>query len=514
MAELQKEINDSDTESTTQNCSSCFNSLTPEKIYRCTTCVSQNDEDFVDQVPVQEPFCEMCIVHLHHRKKHDIIDYRSYEPPICPTHKFICVFFCETCQLIFCRLCTEVHFSHNVTLIESKALEVRKQIFDALTENETLAKPLKHQELALKDRCAAIDPFFKSFDDNNLTTTLTEAYSRVIQKHSDQWRKEILNNHTAAFEAKINNNKKMETFTQLLKMVDEKTNELRGMLTVSDGRCVEKYLKEGKAMSSSMDDLNPECLNHFYVVEGKPLDAIVEESIRKCLAEIEFPQIRCISMKTITFRCLKLKDYDGLSQPLYRDNIAQPSNSGDSKSTGVLNLKITPETVSFFVLKKLGATYMKTPLHFNELNVDSVHRYNNYVLFWRNEGRFSVEDIGTGAEVFSGDVFESRCLDFSISGPQVLHFLYVSKNGDEMFFSTKYLSKVFWSSRKMKCLRKPKIAAFSLEFVVSVSDDYSMQFYGLDCPEYTLKIQCHELLKSLVVVSFIRVRTDIRSLRF
>ena len=519
MAEVQVEVNDSDTESTTQNCSSCFNSLTHEKIYRCTTCVSQNDEDFVDQVPLQEPFCEMCIVHLHHRKKHDIIDYRSYEPPICPTHKFICVFFCETCLLIFCRLCTEKHCSHNFTLIKSKALEVRKQIFDALTENETLANSL----LGLKNCCSAINIFFKSLDDNNLTATLTEAYNRVIKKHSDRWGKEILDYHTAAFEAKINNNKKLEKSTQLLKLVDEKINKLRGMLTVSDGRCVEKYLKEGNAMSSSKDDHNPDGMNHFYVEEGKSLDAIVEESNRKCLEKIEFPQLRCKTMKPITFRCLKLNDYDGLSQTLARNNVVQasnsghskspvfsvqPSNSGDSKSTGVLNLKITPTTVSFSVLRKLGATYNEKRLQFNVLNVDSVHRYKNYVLFWRNEGRFSVEDIGTGAEIFSGDVFESRCLDFFISDTQVLHLLYVSQNGDEMFFSTKKLNKKgFWFSKRMKCLRKPKIAAFSLEFVISVSDDYSMQLYGLDCPEYRLKIQCHQLgLFHIDEVSFCAVQ--------
>ena len=316
----------------------------------------------------------------------------------------------------------------------------------------------------------------------------------------------------------------MEKSTQLLKLVDEKINKLRGMLTVSDGRCVEKYLKEGKAMNFRMDDPKPDGMDHFYVEEGKSLDAIVEESIRKCLEKIEFPQLRCKTMKPITFRCLKLNDYDDLSQTLARGNVVeasnfghskssgvvvqasnsghskssgvvvQASNSGDSKSTGVLNLKITPTAVSFSVLRKLGATYMEIPLQFNVLNVDSVHRYNNYVLFWRNEGRFIVRDIGTGAEIFSGDVFESRCLDFSFSGPQVLHLLYVSKKGDEMFFSTKKLNKKdFWFSKKMHCLQKPKTAAFSLEFVLSVSDDYSMQFYGLDCPEYELKIKCHQL---------------------
>ena len=224
----------------------------------------------------------------------------------------------------------------------------------------------------------------------------------------------------------------METFTPLLKMVDEKMNELRGMLTVSDGRCVEKYLKEGKAMSSSMDDLNTDGLNHFYVVEGKPLDAIVEESIRKCLAEIEFPQIRCISMKTITFRCLKLKDYHGLSQPLAQDNVAQPSNCGYLNSTVIFNLRITLE-----FLYPDENEWRKIFFHFNASPVDTVHRYKNYILFWRNQGFSSVEDIETAATVgYFVNVLKGSRLDF-LSGPQTFHLLYVPENGDQMIFSTK-----------------------------------------------------------------------------
>ena len=479
-------------ESTTQKCVSCSNYLKPEQIYRCKSCESPNA---VDERTDREIFCDMCIVHLHYRKHHDIIDYRSYEPPICPTHKFICVFFCETCQLIFCRLCTENHFSHNVTLIDPKGKEVRKKIFESLSENEMLAKPLRHNEFALKECCSAIEPFFESLNADNLSSTLCDTYTRVIQKKSDQWRKVLLGHKPTSFSEDLPCRKDLSAATQLVKSVDEKTCELRGMLSMSDGNCVTSYLKQQTTMSSN-NEQNSAVKKHIYVKKGKSLETIAEDSVFKFIKEIEVPSLQYITIKKIIFRRTRLTEKETLFKHV-EAKFRKFSTDDDYTSSGVFNLKLSPENVAFSILQKeSNESWKGKSLMIYMPKVSTVHRHKNFALLWKNNCGFDFVDLQTGAkDSFFRGTIRADCLCFFYSETVEFNLLYFIEENSQLLFSTwNLISRNFKElPKQLKCLKKPKIASCSKDFIVSVTDESCLYVYGLKCAENMLIIQPYEL---------------------
>ena len=122
----------------------------------------------------------MCLPVPHIRLKHHIVDHRGYKPSICATHKSICVFFCASCQVVFCRFCTEKHCVHIFSPVKVKALEIRKNIFSAMTGNEEKAKPLRHQNFVLREFGKQCEPICDTLKPEKVTNTL-----RNLRKSSE-----------------------------------------------------------------------------------------------------------------------------------------------------------------------------------------------------------------------------------------------------------------------------------------------------------------------------------------
>ena len=101
-------------------CTSCSEGYDSEAMYRCKSCqtVSETPEAF---------YCKICIVCLHLRKKHDIVDHNGYEPAVCEKHRNLSQHFCKTCVHVFCADCITDHSSHVFHGVEQEATELREK---------------------------------------------------------------------------------------------------------------------------------------------------------------------------------------------------------------------------------------------------------------------------------------------------------------------------------------------------------------------------------------------------
>ena len=143
-SELQEPATSEPQEST---CTSCSQEFLTTSLYRCKSCTSTTS---ISKTDCEEAcFCRMCIV-SHLRRNHNIIDHRGHSPAECLDHRNLCFHFCETCGVLFCPECTETHSMHYFQSLPSKISEVRRQIFECFSKNESLSKPLKHKEHILQ----------------------------------------------------------------------------------------------------------------------------------------------------------------------------------------------------------------------------------------------------------------------------------------------------------------------------------------------------------------------------
>ena len=139
-SELQEASTSEPQEST---CLSCQQEFSKTSLYRCKSCTSITS---VSNAYCEQMFyCRMCIV-SHLRRNDDIFDHRGHSPAECEYHRNLFFHFCETCRVLFCPECTETHSIHYFHSLPSKTSEVRRQIFECLSKNESLLKPLKHKE--------------------------------------------------------------------------------------------------------------------------------------------------------------------------------------------------------------------------------------------------------------------------------------------------------------------------------------------------------------------------------
>ena len=110
-------------------CESCSEETETDNLFKCSTCISTAD---LSGTPLYH--CDMCIVLLHVKKGHEILDYNSLKPEICSEHKMICSLFCTSCTEIHCTKCVSKHTNHNIMSLKEKASEVRSKVFEKLSE--------------------------------------------------------------------------------------------------------------------------------------------------------------------------------------------------------------------------------------------------------------------------------------------------------------------------------------------------------------------------------------------
>ena len=168
-----------DSETTTLICDNCKESLNDIECYQCKTCATQNDGG------LKSWFCELCVAALHIKKGHEICDYRGYKPKVCEKHRKLCLLFCDDCQIVFCDKCVGPHCKHQYRPASEKATDVRKSIFEFLTNFEDLAKPVKRREYIEKNTFDERDKIAKSLDRENFESTLMTMITKVVHENVD-----------------------------------------------------------------------------------------------------------------------------------------------------------------------------------------------------------------------------------------------------------------------------------------------------------------------------------------
>ena len=121
----------------TSKCVTCLSNLPNETLYRCQTCSREQDE-----ASGFEYFCENCLV-SHIRKGHSVIDCKGNKPLVCSTHSLICLEYCKTCDVTLCYKCLGSHSKHDFQPAEVKGSELKRKVFDLLTDLEMKEKPLR-----------------------------------------------------------------------------------------------------------------------------------------------------------------------------------------------------------------------------------------------------------------------------------------------------------------------------------------------------------------------------------
>ena len=169
-----------------QCCYGCSKVFDYETMYRCRSCnvqeTSATDEDIAEPV-----FCKMCIVGSHLREDHDIVDHKGYRPAECETHMNLCHYYCDICAVVFCFDCIDDHMSHRFQPITLKATELRKEVFQYLTQNELLAKPMKHEGSVARNCFETKTALLQSLSENEISGTLKKVVDEILSCYSPRW---------------------------------------------------------------------------------------------------------------------------------------------------------------------------------------------------------------------------------------------------------------------------------------------------------------------------------------
>ena len=120
-------------------CSSCEESNCD--LYYCKDC--ENNE--CSSAQAGEFLCETC-VGIHIKKGHDIRSLKDQVPTICKIHRMLHVNYCKTCDLTFCAECLQEHNQHEVGILENRAREVKKDVFEVLSQLELQEKPVRRKK--------------------------------------------------------------------------------------------------------------------------------------------------------------------------------------------------------------------------------------------------------------------------------------------------------------------------------------------------------------------------------
>ena len=138
----------------TLKCSSC--NEPGNTLYSCETCqeeinclpepessqYSSKKRRKTNHSSKHERFCDGCII-LHIKKDHEVKNWKGETPVICSVHKNLHSEFCRTCDVTFCLKCLGDHREHQLGSVEEREKELRKEIFEILTESEMSEKPLQ-----------------------------------------------------------------------------------------------------------------------------------------------------------------------------------------------------------------------------------------------------------------------------------------------------------------------------------------------------------------------------------
>ena len=90
-----------------------------------------------------------------------------------------------------------------------------------------------------------------------------------------------------------------KTFLATLASNNEKTEKVRTMLSLSDGKCVSQYAKFGSELASVVTEQNEKINKHYSLKLSSNLDNIFRESVKKAIEQFQLPQLLIRSLTPI-----------------------------------------------------------------------------------------------------------------------------------------------------------------------------------------------------------------------
>ena len=134
------------------NCGLCGESGV--NLYYCENCPAESDE-CTNEVH-REHLCDSCIT-AHVKREHDVKTVKGQVPLICDTHKMLHTLYCKTCDVTYCSKCSKGHSKHELGDIEERATELKKEVFEILTEFELSEKPLRAKKESIIEQEVCIE---------------------------------------------------------------------------------------------------------------------------------------------------------------------------------------------------------------------------------------------------------------------------------------------------------------------------------------------------------------------
>ena len=117
-------------------CSSCDD--VEAELYYCDTCDQSKEFSNENQ---RELFCDSCLS-PHVKKCHEVRTTKGQVPLVCSDHRKLHSSYCKTCDTTFCPNCIRGHRSHEMGILDERAMEIKK-VFEMLTRLELSEKPMK-----------------------------------------------------------------------------------------------------------------------------------------------------------------------------------------------------------------------------------------------------------------------------------------------------------------------------------------------------------------------------------
>ena len=345
--DFPRDDDQSESLSSESQCHTCLDRSSSGDVYRCKTCLpdlASKQHKNVETAHDKHFYCKICIVG-HLRRKHEIVDHKGYEPALCEKHRNICQFFCKTCQILFCPDCIASHSSHTFQILEEKENQVRAKVFECITTNEELAKPLNHKQ-AITETCLKEKSRLRnSLGFFEINDTLREAYKRVIRSGTYQLKD--------SFEYTFGQTPK--TFEQLEsvnKESNEKNIQLKQLLQMSAGNMVKFFIASQAEFENATKDQQEHLRSHTFLQWTEDLDALIASSIEKMLETIKMPAIENIQMEELKLVTTVKLPRTEKQIKCAEVNILQQSgnNAFWSYTDELFGLKISQDKCSFSLL--------------------------------------------------------------------------------------------------------------------------------------------------------------------
>ena len=255
------------------NCSHCEEPLNVECSFKCLQC---NLTDGTSKPP--EIFCDTCITVIHVKKGHQIVDNRNLEPAICSEHKQLCLDYCKSCEALICTKCLRLHRKHDSVPLTEKGSEVRREVFELLSEWE------KNEKDAIKT-AESILVVVENYE------TDASALIQNIEEVLDQAKKSI----TEKIRAKLNAFKEIENKSkERVETIGKTQTDLRCLLGVSTGAMISQFpivktnIDALRETDGNIDGLQ---LTHSKFEELKDFETLSQDLILQIISAIKLSSL-------------------------------------------------------------------------------------------------------------------------------------------------------------------------------------------------------------------------------